>query len=91
MEFRNYMEEVVLEVLDGILAKQKDICKCEHCRLDMAALALNQLPPKYVVTNLGRAFTKIEAAKAQFQVDIVKELAKAMQKVKANPRHPEKK
>lgn len=48
MEFRNYMEELVICVLDEILARQEIGCKCQRCRLDIAALALNNLPPKYV-------------------------------------------
>ena len=43
------MEDVVALLLDELI-KDKDICKCEHCRLDMMAIALNKLPPKYIVT-----------------------------------------
>jgi competence protein ComFB len=89
-EFTNYMEEVTEEVLDNILPTQKDLCKCEHCRLDIIALALNRLPPKYVVTTLGRAHTKLEATKAQFRVDITTELVNAIKVVKNNPRHKPK-
>ncbi len=87
MEFRNYMEELVTQVLDELLAAQKTGCKCQRCRLDIAALALNSLPPKYAVTDIGRVHTKLEATKTQFQVDVAKELTKAIGKVKNNPRH----
>jgi len=87
MELKNYMEELVTQVLDELLAKQKAKCKCARCRLDIAALALNNLPPKYAVTDIGRAHTKLEAAKAQFQIDIVRELTRAIEKVSENPRH----
>ncbi len=87
MEYKNYMEEAVRQVLDEILVKRKVKCKCERCRLDMAALALNNLPPKYAVTDIGRARTKLETTKTQFQIDIVRELAKAIQKVNENLRH----
>ena len=50
-------------------------------------MALHNLPPKYAVTDIGRAHTKLEAAKAQFQTDIVRELTKAIEKVSKNPRH----
>jgi len=87
MEYKNYMEEVVKDVLGDLLAREKSVCKCDRCRLDMTALALNNLSPKYVVTDVGRAHTKLESAKAQFQIDIVKELIAAIQKVSKNPRH----
>lgn len=87
MEFRNYIEELAARALGEILSKQKSGCKCQRCRLDIAALTLNNLPPKYAVTDIGRAHTKLEVLKAQFQVDVIKELTKAIEKVKANPRH----
>jgi competence protein ComFB len=87
MEYKNYMEEAVKQVLDELLIRQKVKCKCARCRLDIVALALNNLPPKYAVTDVGRAHTKLEAAKAQFQIDIVRELTKAVEKVSENPRH----
>jgi competence protein ComFB len=87
MEFRNYMEELAVGVLEEILSRQKIGCKCQRCRLDIAALALNNLPPKYAVTDIGRAHTKLEATKTQFQIDVVKELTKAIEKVNSNPRH----
>lgn len=46
MEFRNYMEELVICVLDEILDRQEMGYKCQRCRLDIAALALNNLPPR---------------------------------------------
>lgn len=87
MEFKNYMEELAVGVLDEILAKQENVCKCQRCRLDIVALALNNLVPKYAVTDIGRAHTKLEATKTQFQIDVVKELTKAIEKVNSNPRH----
>ena len=48
MLFKNYMEDAVEATLDEIL-EWKDTCRCERCRSDVKALALNHLPPKYVV------------------------------------------
>ena len=87
MEFRNYIEELALQTLDEIMAKRTKLCGCQRCRLDTVALALNRLSPKYAVTDVGRAHVKLEATKAQFQTDVVKELTKALEQVKANPRH----
>ncbi|MFH1442128.1 MAG: late competence development ComFB family protein [Candidatus Omnitrophota bacterium] len=87
MEFRNYMEELVTQVFNDLISKDKKACKCQRCRIDIVALALNNLPAKYAVTDMGRAYVKMEAIKAQFQVDVIKELTKAIEKVKNNPRH----
>jgi len=88
VELKNYIEQMVLEQLEEIMAKHgDDICGCQRCRLDIAALALNQLPPKYVVSPQGKAYAKAETLTQQFNVDVLLALNKAMAVVKANPRH----
>ena len=87
MEYRNYMEELVMEILEDILKDKKEFCGCERCRLDTIALALNHLPTKYCVTDVGRAHTKLKATELQFRADVVREIVEALKTVKANPRH----
>ena len=87
MEIHNYMEEAVKEVLDDILSQREDVCKCDICRSDMMALALNRLPSKYVATQKGRVYTKLEEINVQFKTDIIKEVARAVEHVKDKPRH----
>lgn len=85
-QIKNYMEEIVFnqikEVLDDI-----NVCKCEKCMLDIAAIALNDLPPKYIVTEKGELYSKINALKQQFEVDVVAAITKAAVLVKRRPRH----
>ena len=90
MLFKNYMEEVVDSTLDEILSHRDDICKCERCRMDIKALALNHLPAKYVVTDMGYVYTKINELEAQFKADVTVAVTNAMKVVRANPRHDEK-
>jgi competence protein ComFB len=45
----NVVERDVNACLMAVLRAENDGCQCEQCRLEMAALALNQLPPHYVV------------------------------------------
>jgi competence protein ComFB len=87
MAYRNYTEDAVLEELVGVLDQLKDSCKCEKCRQDMLAYALNRLPPKYVVTDLGGVYTKLYQFKAQAKADAAVRLVEAARVVKANPRH----
>lgn len=87
MAYRNYMEQVVIEELGSILEQVNDICKCERCREDMVAYALNRLSPKYVVTELGRTYTKINQLKVQARTDVTVYLMEAAKVVKEKPRH----
>lgn len=87
MEFiKNYMEEVVRQMIDEVL-RDLNFCSCEKCRMDILAIALNDLPPKYIVTDKGELYTKINALKQQFEVDVISSLTKAAILVKRNPRH----
>lgn len=82
----NYMEEVVNALIDKVLC-DIDICKCEKCRMDIFAIALNNLPTKYVATEKGKLYSKANAFFQQFEVDVVSEITKAAIIVKNNPRH----
>lgn len=83
---KNYMEEVVKQQLDEIL-KSIDMCKCEKCRMDIKAIALNSLPPKYIVTEKGELYFKVNSLFTQFEVDVIAAITKAAVIVKMKPRH----
>jgi competence protein ComFB len=82
----NMMERVVeLKLLE--LMKKSDVCCCEKCCADVRAIALNSLPPKYVVTREGEAMTEFDLMTSQMQAVVVSELLIAVEKVRRNPRH----
>lgn len=83
----NVMEILVDETLDEILKANKDICSCPRCRLDLAAVALNNLPTNYVVTVEGELFKRTGALKQQFKVDIIRALTEALKIVSKHPHH----
>lgn len=87
MKIVNYMEDMVQDYLDELLSEREDICKCQKCRFDMMVWALNRLPPKYVVTDKGRFYTKLKEQDIQFKADVVRELTKAIMKVSKNVQH----
>jgi len=87
MAYRNYMEDAVIEELNGVLEELKGACKCQRCREDILAYTLNRLPAKYVVTALGNAYTKLNQLKVQSKADITVQLIEAAKLVKAKPRH----
>lgn len=89
MIIKNYMEEIVFHSMDDVL-KDINMCKCETCRMDIAAKALNDLPPQYVVTVKGEVYSKINNLKIQFEVDVISAITKAAVLVKRYPRHDKK-
>jgi competence protein ComFB len=82
----NCMEISVEECLDKLL-EESNGCKCEKCRYDMMAIALNNLKPYYVTTHLGEVITKIKNMEQQSEANIVVEVTKAIKKVHMSPKH----
>ena len=87
MELKNYMETIVLNYLDVVLEKYPNCCKCEQCRQDIVMLALNNLPPKYVSSDKGNVFTKLSLTELEKEVQVIEEIAKAIEVVSRSPRH----
>jgi competence protein ComFB len=85
MKIQNYLEEVVADELEILIAERGNICKCQKCKFDMMVWALNRLPAQYVITDRGRLYTKLSEQEAQFKADVVKELTKAITRVSKNP------
>ncbi|OQX81134.1 MAG: competence protein ComFB [Candidatus Omnitrophica bacterium 4484_70.1] len=87
VEIHNYMEEVVKDVWEKFFLEKEDLCRCERCLSDIMAFALNRLPPKYVVTQKGRVYVKLDELKLQKKVDVIRSITEAIKVVKENPRH----
>jgi competence protein ComFB len=84
----NKMEEIVIGMADDLISKQdENTCKCDRCRMDIIALALNSLPPKYVVTTIGNAVTNVSLNSSQGKANITMAICKAIEVVKGKPRH----
>ena len=86
-ELRNYMELEVERYLPNLLKAFPNICQCNSCLLDIKAIALNNLPSHYVVSDKGALFVKIEELSVQFETDVMKALIDAIAIVSKNPRH----
>lgn len=78
------MEYIVMECLDAVLERYCYVCKCQQCKEDIVALALNQLQPKYFTSIEGSAYIKLNAMDSQYKVDVLKALTAAVEKVSAN-------
>jgi len=87
MEVKNFMEILVWEMLDKVLETRQDVCKCDSCRYDIVALALNDLPPRYVVSQKGETYTRAMTLGQQFYIDIIAKITQAANVVALHPRH----
>lgn len=83
---KNFMEDVVAKLTDKYM-KDTEMCRCEKCRLDVMALALNELPPVYIVTRRGEMFAEIDSTYQQNKVDAEIAVLKAIDMVKNCPKH----
>lgn len=85
---KNFSETEVSILLEEILQRYDNICKCEKCKLDIKALALNALSTKYIVSEQGEMYTKaLNEVNKQEQINVVMAITKAIDKVSANPKH----
>ena len=85
MKLHNFMETAVNRIYEDMISSDENIPNGEKVRLDIMAIALNNLPPKYTVTEKGNLFTKVNTIEQQFRTDIICEIMKAMEIVSQNP------
>lgn len=84
----NVVEIIAKEKVEDVMARM-EMCTCEKCMCDVLALALNQLPTKYVTSDAGKQYIQLEAYKKQLETDVAFALMKACMTVKAAPNHDE--
>lgn len=87
MEIKNFMEDVVATYVGDVRESDPELCRCERCKFDVMALALNDLKPKYVVLPKGYAYARMDELEAQFQADTIIAVTRALKVVKERPRH----
>lgn len=83
MRLVNVTETIVLSWTKKLL-EQSASCKCKRCYLDIVALALNNLPCKYVVSTERNALMTQDP---QLKADAIKQIKYAMEMVSARPHH----
>lgn len=79
----NTMESLVLGKLGSVLSRFQ-CCRCDRCKKDIVALALNKLPAKYRVFPESTIPPDIDP---QLNAQIVTALIQAVIQVRAKPRH----
>ena len=88
---KNEAETLVLDELELQLAQEGDeICRCNDCIVDMAAMALNNVKPLYRFSILGTLFAAQAINEPAYADTIKQAVAKAIEKVSSNPSHDKK-
>ncbi len=79
----NIYEYLVTDKLEAAFSKF-NCCKCDRCKKDVAALALNKLQPKYIVITQNEL---AQALKTHNKQDVSTAVIQAILQVKRDPRH----
>jgi competence protein ComFB len=85
---KNEAEQLVVNELEFQLGKAgEEVCRCNDCVMDMAAIALNNVKPLYRYSILGTLYAA-QAKNEQAYADHVQQaVAQAIAKVSSNPSH----
>ena len=83
---RNYWEDKVVERARTMIGKM-EMCTCDKCLFDVAALVLNKLPPQYVTTHKGSLMMQIPATTAKMELELTVLLSRSAKMVKDKPMH----
>lgn len=80
----NYFEHMVQEEVTRILTLQDNSFSRDGAE-DIACLALNQLPAKYVRHYVDAAFLLAEGERGNIEVAVAEAVKKALQRIKTHP------
>ena len=83
---KNVMEDIIEKRMMPII-KQTGCCDCLKCRSDIAAYVLNNVRPKYVVTEKGELFSKTVQHDTGFDTKLMILISEGVMRIKENPRH----
>jgi competence protein ComFB len=85
---KNEAEKLVLDELEIQLARaSEEICRCNDCVVDMAAMALNNIKPLYRFSILGTLYAAQAKNEPVYADTIQQAVAQAISKVSSNPSH----
>ncbi|MDR2553416.1 MAG: late competence development ComFB family protein [Treponema sp.] len=85
---KNESEKLVVEELGYQLDSYKDeICRCNECVVDMAAMALNTVKPLYRVSLLGAQYAAHAMYDDAYAASLRVAVSRAIEKIRKNPAH----
>jgi competence protein ComFB len=85
---KNEAEILVIREMEQQLKNEpEDMCRCNECIVDIAAVALNNVRPMYRFSLLGTLYAS-QAMSEQVYADSVRQaVSQAIEKVRSNPAH----
>jgi hypothetical protein len=81
----NVMEKHVVDAYERLKSSVKDFEETPRHREDVVVLALNRLPPKYVVSSAGKAVTEASLDTPQHRTAIEVQVFEALRQVARLP------
>ena len=85
---KNEAEQLVLRELEAQLGEHgPDLCRCNECVVDMAAMALNATKPMYRFSLLGSLYAAQAMNDEAYAESVQQAVTQAIERVSANPGH----
>ena len=85
---KNEAEVLVIHEMEHQLQSQgEDMCRCNECIVDIAAISLNSVKPLYRFSILGTLYASQAMSEQSYADSVKKAVANAIVKVKKNPAH----
>ena len=93
-DFENLKNESETHIFNELAAQLKalpyEVCRCNDCLGDMAAIALNRVAPKYRWSLLGSLYTASAMDDKEYRTSVENAVREAIQTVRKNPSHDKK-
>ena len=87
-QLKNEAEQLVYSELEAQLEKAgEEVCRCNDCVMDMAAMALNNVRPLYHYSILGTMYAAQAKSDQSYADNVEQQVAQAISKVSSNPSH----
>jgi len=84
---KNEAEVMVIREVENQIEKLPDMCLCNECIVDIAAIALNNVKPLYRFSILGTLYASQAMTEQSYADSIKKAVTDAIIRVKNNPAH----
>ena len=85
---KNEAENLVIQEVERQLrGVYKNMCRCNDCVVDIAAIALNNVKPLYRFSILGTLYASQSMTEQAYAESITQAVSQAIEKVRANPSH----
>ncbi|MCL2805516.1 MAG: late competence development ComFB family protein [Treponema sp.] len=78
---------VIREIEQQLKNAHKEMCRCNECIVDIAAIALNSVKPLYRFSLLGALYASQAMTEKAYADGVKQAVMQAIKKVKKNPSH----